>query len=193
MQPLSPEEIQKIMESNPEVTQAETEEYQGLLSQRFSCNPNEELDENETQQAAVREGRITRLYNRIFPEGDMPQSRTGNLAQESAMHRSRMEQPGFASLSFNNDIIDDILKDELAECAKQDPDVDNVFLEAFVMTSIPIDDEFAQSLKAIGVNARVKQSKSTFIGKLSLRAIASLSQDTKRIEKLQGSTQYDPM
>jgi hypothetical protein len=66
MQPLSPEERERILRSHPEASPQDVDEYEQLLSSRFTTDPSMPRGPGVDQQERAREERLRDLYNQLF-------------------------------------------------------------------------------------------------------------------------------
>jgi hypothetical protein len=66
MQPIKPEEVERILNQRPQVTREHIHEYQKLVAHHFDTNPR--LPKSEAQQAAheERERRRKELHDLIY-------------------------------------------------------------------------------------------------------------------------------
>jgi hypothetical protein len=82
MEPLKPEQKKSILANNPEAQPEDLEEYERLLAQRFTEDPDEEsaaspVASGQPQSASQkREARIKELYQKLFkPAGAVATAR----------------------------------------------------------------------------------------------------------------------
>ena len=73
MEPLKPEEKDFILENNPQASPEEVEEYEQLLSMRFTQDPDLPADPAVESDADFRESRLSELYEKLIrPLGENP-------------------------------------------------------------------------------------------------------------------------
>jgi hypothetical protein len=66
MEPLKPEDREFILENNPQASPEELEEYEQLLSMRFTQDPDLPAEPTLEVTANVRESRLTELYEKLI-------------------------------------------------------------------------------------------------------------------------------
>ena len=66
MEAMSPAEKLSLLEQNPDLTQEEIDEYERLLSERFTIDPDRVSFEAGPEKRIEREEQIARLYYRIY-------------------------------------------------------------------------------------------------------------------------------
>jgi hypothetical protein len=64
MEPLSPEEKNRILQNQPDATQQDIEEYERLLSQNFATDPRQRVQ--RTLALEQRETRLAELYQKLY-------------------------------------------------------------------------------------------------------------------------------
>jgi hypothetical protein len=76
MEPLKPEQKRSVLENNPEAQPSDLEEYERLLSLRFTEDPDQQPatspQEGVTETHAQREARIKELYQKLFVSVSTP-------------------------------------------------------------------------------------------------------------------------
>jgi|GEM_PF-6758388 len=92
----------------------------------------------------------------------------------------------------NLDKMDEILTSKIAKLAGLAVDIDCEAFSVFVETAGAIDADTARQLKSLGVKARATETKATFVGEVSLRALCALSH-SEVVEQLIGSRQYQAL
>jgi hypothetical protein len=68
MEPLKPDAKAKILAENPDAAPGDVEEYQRLLSQRFTIDPDFPATAAESAEAEEAEARIAQLHRKLFPQ-----------------------------------------------------------------------------------------------------------------------------
>lgn len=66
MEPLTPEARERILEQNPEA-EPDVDEYELLLSERFTLDPDLSSDPFESTEAERIERRLAELHRKLFP------------------------------------------------------------------------------------------------------------------------------
>lgn len=66
MEPLTPEVRQKILQEHPQASPDDIEEYERLLAQRFTVDPDLPLSPMESTRRDQDEERLEFLYNKLF-------------------------------------------------------------------------------------------------------------------------------
>jgi len=66
MEPLKPETKRQILRDRPEAAPADIEEYERLLAERFTEDPDLPRSPAAAQAIAKREKRLEELYNKLF-------------------------------------------------------------------------------------------------------------------------------
>jgi hypothetical protein len=67
MEPLTPQERERILRDNPQATDADLEEFEELLSARFAFDPDYPSDDESQSEAEQIEARIAELAATRFP------------------------------------------------------------------------------------------------------------------------------
>jgi hypothetical protein len=68
MEPLKPEVKKSVLENKPQADAADIEEYQRLLSLRFTVNPEAQGAPEARERSADIEKRLRELHQKLFPE-----------------------------------------------------------------------------------------------------------------------------
>ncbi len=66
MEPLKPDIKKTILEANPDASPEEIEEYQKLLAERFSSDPDRELQPEAQATLIKKKTRLQELYQKLF-------------------------------------------------------------------------------------------------------------------------------
>ena len=66
MEPLKPEVRQWILDEHPQASPEDIDEYERLLSQRFTVDPDLPMAPEESAQLNDDEQRLEELYNKLF-------------------------------------------------------------------------------------------------------------------------------
>ncbi len=66
MEPLKPEEKEAILKKNPLADPADIEEYERLLSERFTVDPNRRRTRSAASATAAKADRLTELHKKLF-------------------------------------------------------------------------------------------------------------------------------
>jgi hypothetical protein len=66
MEPPKPQMV-KVWLNQPQVAPEEVEEYERLLAERFTEDPDRARSPQEVTRASLREARLTELYKKLFP------------------------------------------------------------------------------------------------------------------------------
>jgi hypothetical protein len=66
VEPLKPETIRQLLIDRPHVAPEEIEEYQRLLSERFTVDPSQAHLPHIAARHDAREGRLKELYQKLF-------------------------------------------------------------------------------------------------------------------------------
>jgi peptidase E len=66
MQPMKPEEVDRILTDRKDVTRDHVDEYQRLVAKRFDVNPHISKTSSQTAEHAAREQRLRELHHLIF-------------------------------------------------------------------------------------------------------------------------------
>ena len=66
MEPLKPETKRQILQDRPQVCPADIEEYERLLAERFTQDPDLPRSPTTVQAAATREKRLAELFKKLF-------------------------------------------------------------------------------------------------------------------------------
>lgn len=66
MEPLKPEVRQWILDEHPQASPEDIDEYERLLSQRFTVDPDLPMAPEERAQFNDDEARLEELYNKLF-------------------------------------------------------------------------------------------------------------------------------
>ena len=66
MEPLTPEVRKKILDDRPQASPEDIDEYERLLSQRFTVDPDLPMDADESALRDDDEARLEELYNKLF-------------------------------------------------------------------------------------------------------------------------------
>jgi hypothetical protein len=76
MEPLKPEQKRSVLENNPQAQPSDLEEYERLLSLRFTEDPDRQAataaEEDAAGTHAQREARIKELYQKLFKPAATP-------------------------------------------------------------------------------------------------------------------------
>lgn len=76
MQPLKPDEERSVLENNPQAQPSDLEEYERLLSLRFTEDPDQKPatspQEDEAEVDLGREARIQQLHRKLFRSATAP-------------------------------------------------------------------------------------------------------------------------
>lgn len=76
MEPLKPEQKRSVLENNPQAQPSDLEEYERLLSLRFTEDPDRQpaasTEEGADGDHAQREARIKELYQKLFAPAVTP-------------------------------------------------------------------------------------------------------------------------
>lgn len=67
MEPMKPETKARILQENPQAAPGDIEEYELLLSQRFTLDPDMPAAPGEASAAENIESRIADLHRKLFP------------------------------------------------------------------------------------------------------------------------------
>ena len=66
MEPLKPETKKRILKERPQASSEDIEEYERLLAERFTEDPNLPKSPTHAQSAMKREKRLEQLYKKLF-------------------------------------------------------------------------------------------------------------------------------
>ena len=66
MEPLKPETKQKILQNRPQASPADIEEYERLLAERFTEDPDLPKSPTRIKAAGKRQERLEQLYKKLF-------------------------------------------------------------------------------------------------------------------------------
>ena len=66
MEPLTPEVRKRILDNRPQASPEDIDEYERLLSQRFTVDPDLPMDPDESALRDDDETRLEELYNKLF-------------------------------------------------------------------------------------------------------------------------------
>jgi hypothetical protein len=66
MEPLKPETKRRILQDRPQASPADIEEYERLLAERFTEDPDLPKSPTTARAAANRERRLEELYQKLF-------------------------------------------------------------------------------------------------------------------------------
>ena len=66
MEPLTPKVRKEILDNRPQASPEDIDEYERLLSQRFTVDPDLPMDPNESALRDDDEARLEELYNKLF-------------------------------------------------------------------------------------------------------------------------------
>jgi hypothetical protein len=66
MEPLTPEVRKRILDNRPQASPEDIDEYERLLSQRFTVDPDLPMDPEESALRDDDEQRLEELYNKLF-------------------------------------------------------------------------------------------------------------------------------
>jgi hypothetical protein len=92
MEPLKPETASKILEESPEAAPEDVQEYERLLAERFTVDPDLPMaPEADSQQADIEE-RIQYLYRKLFPPGNRKQRLLVNYDTEEPDGTGKVSQ-----------------------------------------------------------------------------------------------------
>ena len=75
MEPLKPKAVDTLLQSRPQVTPEDVEEYERLLSERFASDP-DYAPAPDAEEEEQRESRLAELHQKLF--GKQPVHRTSN-------------------------------------------------------------------------------------------------------------------
>jgi hypothetical protein len=68
MEPLTPSTKRQILDNNPQASTRDLQEYERLLAQRFTVDP--DLETEPSLDARSREERLEQLYHKLFEYGE---------------------------------------------------------------------------------------------------------------------------
>ena len=74
MEPLKPDLKKRILETNPEAAPEEIEEYERLLSERFTTDPDLAMDPKHAELMVAKNSRLAELHKKLFLSGGSPRS-----------------------------------------------------------------------------------------------------------------------
>jgi hypothetical protein len=66
MEPLKPETKRQILAGRPQACPADLEEYERLLAERFTEDPDLQMSPTKAKAASKRESRLEELYKKLF-------------------------------------------------------------------------------------------------------------------------------
>jgi hypothetical protein len=69
MEPLTPQTKQQILEDRPQASPADIEEYERLLAERFTHDPDLPCSATAAEAATARDKRLEELYAKLFGPG----------------------------------------------------------------------------------------------------------------------------
>lgn len=92
MEPLKPETESKILEESPEAAPEDIQEYERLLAERFTVDPDLPMAPEADSQQEDPEERIQYLYRRLFPLSSQKQTLgVAHDTEESSSTTSRVK------------------------------------------------------------------------------------------------------
>jgi hypothetical protein len=77
MEPLKPDVKKSVLENSPQAGAADLEEYERLLSLRFTVNPEAQGAPEARERRASIEKRIRELHQKLFPKSSRPPTQSG--------------------------------------------------------------------------------------------------------------------